>query len=383
MIDAASIQNHESVSSPRRLLMTADTVGGVWTYALELARALALYGTEVILATMGASLSDEQRAESKRVPNLQVLQSTYKLEWMEDPWPDVTMAGDWLLSLEDRFRPDIIHLNGYSHGVLPWSTPVMVVAHSCVLSWWRAVKKEEAPLSWQVYREKVTAGLQAADLVAAPSRAMLSELEHIYGRLPNSRVIYNGRLLARSTGAPKEAFILTAGRLWDEAKNVAMLAEIAPQLPWPVFFAGEDRHPDNKESALHPQVNLLGRLSLREMEALFCKASIYALPARYEPFGLSALEAALAGCALVLGDIPSLREIWGNGAIFVPPEDRQAWEQTLKRLISDRELVSELAVNACRKAVEYSSEKMGCEYWETYKSLLREKKQQDQLVCGS
>ncbi len=32
------------------------------------------------------------------------------------------------------------------------------------------------------------------------------------------------------------------------------------------------------------------------------------LPARYEPFGLSVLEAALSGCALVLGDIPSLRE---------------------------------------------------------------------------
>ncbi|MDB6033936.1 MAG: glycosyltransferase [Verrucomicrobiales bacterium] len=364
--------------------MTADTVGGVWTYSLELARALALHGVEVILATMGAPLSEEQRAESQSVPNLQVLPSTYKLEWMEDPWPEVTMAGDWLLSLEDRFRPDIIHLNGYSHGDLPWSTPVVMVAHSCVLSWWRAVKKEEAPVSWQVYREKVSAGLHAADLVAAPSRAMLSELEAIYGRLPNPRVIHNGRLLARSTGAPKEAFILTAGRLWDEAKNVSLLAEIAPQLPWPVFFAGEDKHPDRRGRALHPHVNLLGRLSLSEMEALFCKASIYALPARYEPFGLSALEAALAGCALVLGDIPSLREIWGNSAVFVPPEDPRVWEHALKRLIGDRELVSELTINACRKAVEYSSEKMGSEYWEAYKSVLQdERHHHHQLVCES
>ena len=35
-----------------RVLMTADTVGGVWTYALELAGALAPLGVDITLATM-------------------------------------------------------------------------------------------------------------------------------------------------------------------------------------------------------------------------------------------------------------------------------------------------------------------------------------------
>ena len=64
---------------------------------------------------------------------------------------------------------------------------------------------------------------------------------------------------------------------------------------------------------------MLGRLSAGELADWYARAAIYALPARYEPFGLSALEAALSGCALVLGDIPSLREIWGDAALFVPP----------------------------------------------------------------
>ena len=38
---------------PRRILMTADTIGGVWSYALELAQGLARHGVEVALATMG------------------------------------------------------------------------------------------------------------------------------------------------------------------------------------------------------------------------------------------------------------------------------------------------------------------------------------------
>src|SRR5436190_23853133 len=39
---------------PQRVLMTADTVGGVWTYALELARVLCEQEVEITLATMGA-----------------------------------------------------------------------------------------------------------------------------------------------------------------------------------------------------------------------------------------------------------------------------------------------------------------------------------------
>jgi glycogen synthase len=209
----------------------------------------------------------------------------------------------------------------------------------------------------------------------------LSELESIYGSFSRSQVIYNGRTLNRPSGLPKEAFILTSGRLWDEAKNVSLLAGVAPRLPWPVCFAGEEKHPNTNERTEHSQVHLLGRLSLDEMEALYCRASIYALPARYEPFGLSALEAGLAGCALVLGDIPSLREIWGPGAVFVPPDDGQAWEQSLKRLIADRELVSGMATEACRRAVEYSSDKFGSEYLSAYGSILKGRK--EQMVCGS
>ena len=47
---------------PRPLiLMTTDTVGGVWTHALQLARGLAGHGMRIALATMGAPLTTQQR----------------------------------------------------------------------------------------------------------------------------------------------------------------------------------------------------------------------------------------------------------------------------------------------------------------------------------
>lgn len=353
-----------------KVLLTTDTVGGVWTYALELSRALAGHGVRIALATMGAPLSAAQRAEVSHLSNVDVFESSYKLEWMQDPWDDVRRAGDWLLKIEREFRPDLVHLNGYAHGALPWNAPTVVVAHSCVLSWWRAVKGEAAPASWDRYREEVTRGLQAADVVVAPSQAMLDAATRHYGPFRDARVIYNARHSGPfSTPTSKEPFILTAGRLWDEAKNVAALAAVAPQLPWPVYVAGEDTHPEGGRTTTN-NLHTLGKLGLDDLAPWFRRASIYALPARYEPFGLTVLEAALAGCALILGDIPSLREIWGDAATFVAPEDHAALARAIHNLANDKDARDALGERARARAARYAPEQMAREYLSLYRELM-------------
>ncbi|MEA2693068.1 MAG: glycogen synthase [Acidobacteriota bacterium] len=357
---------------PQKVLMTADTVGGVWTYALDLSRALSERGIEVALATMGDPLSEAQRETVERIPRLRLFESTFRLEWMEEPWRDVQKASEWLLRLESRICPDVVHLNGYAHAALPWSAPKLVVAHSCVLSWWAAVKGEPAPASWDRYKTEVQAGLAAADLVVAPSAAMLASLDEHYGPLPSSRVIPNGRdpRLFRPAGpSAKEEIVFAAGRLWDEAKNLAALERVAPELPWPIYVAGQSQHPDGGEIRPH-STRLLGRLTPRAMAAWLGRAAIYALPARYEPFGLSALEAALAGCVLVLGDIPSLREVWRNRAVFVAPDDPAALRTALLSLIENPDRRNALAAGARARALELSPERMLEGYLAAYGELL-------------
>ncbi|NMO15942.1 glycosyltransferase family 4 protein [Pyxidicoccus fallax] len=350
--------------------MTADTVGGVWTYALELTRALASHGVEVTLATMGAPLSEARWAEARALPNLAVEESRFALEWMDDPWDDVRAAGDWLLSLEARLRPDVVHLNGYAHGALPWARPPLVVGHSCVLSWWRAVKGEDAPDRYARYHDAVAAGLRAAGRVVAPSAAMLEALREHYGPLPASDVIFNARgFEAFPSGSAREPFILSAGRLWDEAKNVSLLAAVAPRLSWPVMVAGDARHPAGWRVE-SPNVEMLGLLAPSVLARWMARAAVYALPARYEPFGLSALEAALSGCALVLGDIPSLREVWGDGAaLFVPPSDGDALVEALESLSRDTSLRTRLAERARERALNYTPRRMAAAYLSVYAEL--------------
>lgn len=350
----------------RRVLMTADTVGGVWPYAMELTGALAAHGVEVVLASMGAPLSRSQRKDAVAHANLEVRDSRFKLEWMDDPWADVARAGEWLLELERDCAPDVVHLNGYAHGSLPWRAPVLIVAHSCVLSWWRAVKGALPPARWTRYAEAVTEGLRAAGVVVAPTHAMMDALESNYGFLREVRVIPNARDPERFVPLKKQPFILSAGRIWDEAKNLQALAGVAPDLPWPVRVAGPQTGPDGGAAKLR-NVEWLGRRSTAGMAHLYGHAAIYALPARYEPFGLSVLEAALAGCALVLGDIPSLRENWRDAARFVSPGDAAALRETLMELARDPGRRALLGERARQTALGFRPASMARSYLQAYR----------------
>ncbi|MDT0632612.1 glycosyltransferase family 4 protein [Rubrivirga sp. S365] len=335
--------------------MTADTVGGVLTYAVELAGALGPLGVEVTLATAGGAVPAAERAQIEAMPHVALWESDYQLEWMDNPWGDVAAAGDWLLRLRDAVRPDVVHLNDYAHGALDWGVPVVVAGHSCVLSWWEAVHGEPAPPAWGRYADAVRAGLGGADAVLAPTAAMLDALVRHYGPLPPSAVVPNGRDARRFPPAEKEPAVLAAGRLWDEAKGLDRLAEAAPALPWPVRVAGSTAHPDGGLRPAPPGVEALGRLAPDALAAEMGRAAVYALPARYEPFGLSALEAALAGCALVLGDVPSLREVWGGAALYA--SDAAALADAVGALASDADARAQWAGRARARALTFTPER--------------------------
>jgi len=349
--------------------MTADAVGGVWTHALELSRVLHRAGVEITLATMGEPLSVAQRRAASRVA-AEICESRFRLEWMEDPWDDVRRAGDWLLDIEERVRPDVVHLNGYAHGALPWRAPCVVVSHSCVLSWWRAVLGGDAPSQYDRYRAEVACGLRAASAVVAPTRAMVDAISMHYGRPPNARVVHNAIDPRRLRLEPKEPVILAVGGLWDRAKNIATLGSVAARLPWPVLVAGSDRDAAGERRAL-PGVRALGSLEPPALAACFARAAIYAAPALYEPFGWGALEAGMSGCALVLGDIPSMREVWGDAASYVPARDPDALERTLGALIADERRRRQMAARADTRARLFTPEKLGRGYLDLYADALR------------
>jgi len=345
-----------------KVLITTDPIGGVWTYTLDLARALGERDVQVVVAVMGAEPTEDQRVELDATPLLAWEARPYRLEWMTDAWKDVEAAGEWLLDLAERHDVDVVHLNGFVHAALAWERPVVVVAHSDVVTWWRAVRGEDPPPEWDAYRARVELGLHAADLVVAPTAAMLHELRQAFRVERDAAVIHNGRSQEMfGPAAMKEHSVVAVGRVWDEAKNIMAAARAADGLPWPLLVAGAGEVPG---------ATSLGRVQPREVAELVARASIFVEPALYEPFGLAALEAALAGCALVLGDIPSLREVWRDAATFVPSHDEDALRRTLDALMRDPESLRARQAAALGRARTFTVGAMAHAYLGRYTALV-------------
>ncbi|MDQ3849644.1 MAG: glycosyltransferase, partial [Actinomycetota bacterium] len=114
---------------------------------------------------------------------------------------------------------------------------------------------------------------------------------------------------------------------------------------------------------------LLGVLPRDELRERMGQAAIFAHPARYEPFGLAPLEAGLAGCALVLGDLPSLREVWGDAAAYVTPGDAEALADRLQGLIAEPDRRADLGCRARVRARRYGAASMARAYAGTYARL--------------
>lgn len=335
------------------ILMTTDAVGGVWQYSLDLAAGLSSMRIGVLLATLGPRPSDGQRRQANLIPNLTLAESDFPLEWMDNPWSGVDESSKWLLQLQADCRADLVHLNGYSHASIPWNAPAVTVAHSCVFSWWRAVHGTVPGPEWSEYKARVTRGLDAASAIVAPTAAMAASLSREYGTpLERIKTIPNFSSAEPEILPPKEPLILSAGRIWDAAKNLELLSRLAPQLHWNLRIA----------CGKVPHSELLNEMN---------RASIFAHPALYEPFGLSVLEAARSHCCLVLSDIPSLRELWDGAAVFVDARDERGWVTSLNALAKDEGQREELGRLAFARSRRYDAASSLHEYRMLYQAVIQ------------
>jgi glycogen synthase len=337
------------------VLMTSDTVGGVWTYTQELVTGLVQAGHRVTLVSFGKLPLPYQTAWMTTLPGLDYRPTEYRLEWMEVAERDIEESRRYLQLLADEVKPDLLHLSQYCYGNIDVSVPKIVVAHSDVVSWWVAVHgKEPENTPWMMrYRQTVTHGLAGADVVVAPSQWMLEAVRRHYLSPQRTAVVYNGRTPELfSVGIPKEDFVLSVGRVWDEGKHMRILFE--RELPVPVLIVGPEREPgreaDHKPAKLPRNVRLMGTKSSVELGDLFSRAAIYVATSRYEPFGLSPLEAALSGCALVMNDNPVFQELWGGSACHFKKDDPDDLARNIEHLLNNPELRAGSAERALRTA---------------------------------
>lgn len=354
---------------PRRVLMTADAVGGVWQFSLDLARGLSAAGTHVCLAVLGPPPTPERLAEAAVVPGLELDVTELPLDWTTETEAEVAQAAAVLA--ERAQKADLVHLNHPAFAEARWGAPLLSVVHSCHGSWWDAMRGDAImPPGFRWRAARMRRALAASGRVVAPTAALAEVLERLYQPPRRILVVRNGRQPApRAPEAEAEAFVLTAGRLWDEAKNVAVLAAAAADIPAPVVAAGPVEGP-NGERAETGNLVLAGELSAAQMAARLRSARVFVSAARYEPFGLAVLEAAQAARPLVLSDIPTFRELWEGAALFVPWDDPKAFAFQVRRLLDDPAEAGRWGAHAARRAARYSVASMIEGYGRAYSALM-------------
>lgn len=354
----------------RRILMTTDAVGGVWRYAVDAARGLSASGIEVVLAGSGPPPSGAQLREVDALSGVDVDWLDTPLDWMAASRQEVEGTGAALARAAERHRADLLHLNAPFQALgLPARLPRVVVSHSCMHTWWGAVREGPAPDEWRWRHDLTLEGFQASDVVLVPSASHGRALSQAYGKIRGMRVVPNAAVAIPPPARPRERVVLAAGRWWDEGKNGAALDAAARLTRWPIVMAGALDGPSG-ESFRAKTARTLGPLDAEALRARMTRAAVFSAPSLYEPFGLAVLEAALAGSALVLSDIPTFREFWAGAAIFADPRNAGAFAAGVEALAADDSLRCDLARRARRRAEQFTVERQTNLLLEAYATAL-------------
>jgi glycosyltransferase involved in cell wall biosynthesis len=353
-----------------RILITTDSSGDLWQYSLDLARGLSRLGHETVLAPTGPAPANEQIRAATAIPGLRFVETGLARDAAAETKSSMIRSAQAIAAIAAETEVDIVQLNSPALGSLAeFGRPVVAVLHGCIASRWEAVEGTKLPAEFEWRTELVARGLRAAGSVVAPTAAFGASIQRHYGLKSLPRTVNHGRSpVAVPTGMPHD-FVFTAGRLWDEGKNFGMLDAAAARIGVPVRAAGPLAGP-NGARVLFDNIHCLGTLPEEELARWLSARPVFVSAALHEPFGLAVLEAASAGCALILSDIPTFRELWDEVAIFVDPRDEDGFARAIGDLVGDDFERAVLGRAARERAARYTPDAMAAQMANLYRGLL-------------
>lgn len=352
-----------------KILVTADAVGGVWQYSNDLAKGLSQLGIETLLAVMGPSPSRTQAMAASAIKGVTLVDTGLPLDWLALSRDLVRAAGEGIAKLVARHDVDIVHLNSPGLAAdVEYARPVVAAAHSCVATWWSAVKREPVCDTFKWRAELSGRGLAAAALCFAPSDAFAKATQQAHGLKRRPVTVYNGRSQLSLPKLAQHDCAFTAGRLWDKGKNIATLDKATEKLAIPFYAAGPVSGP-NGDCIQLEHARAVGNLDEKQLGRWLASRPVFASAAIYEPFGLAVLEAAAAGCPLVLSDIPTFRELWHGVAAFVDPMDADGFAETISLIVRDDFARAEMGRRAQERAARFTVEAMAAKMATIYCGL--------------
>ncbi len=124
-----------------------------------------------------------------------------------------------------------------------------------------------------------------------------------------------------------------------------------------------------RDLALGDVVVFTGQVTMDELLWLYRACRFYANPSLYEGFGLPVVEALACGSPTLVSDGGSLAEIAGDAALVLPPQEVQAWADSIEQVWTDDDLHADLRRRGPSQAARFSWQKAAEETLTIYRRV--------------
>ncbi|MBI4635693.1 MAG: glycosyltransferase family 4 protein [Candidatus Rokubacteria bacterium] len=343
------------------------TPSGLGTYTMQVSRALAAAGADVLLYASAPGVSPGPRIEVRPAPAWAQLGRGFPgyLRWIA--WTNLALK-----RRIPRDRPDVLLAPGPTEALLRSPVLQIIVMHDCIPLRFPA----SYPQQYRFYRYAVPRLLRRAGHVVAVSGATAADLRRYYPDLSEARVtvVHNG-LDWKSLGAapPSGAgvadgpYLLAVGNLLPH-KNLERLIDAFARLPGPsrltlTIVGRKDRrfYPRLRAHAeaagVGTRVRFAGYVGAPALAGLYRGARALVHPSLSEGFGLPPLEAMACATPALVSRIPALEEVCGDAALYFDPEDPAALTAALASVLEDGHLRERLARAGPVQAKQYTWER--------------------------
>jgi glycosyltransferase involved in cell wall biosynthesis len=241
-----------------------------------------------------------------------------------------------------RLRPALAH---FQHA-LPARCPCPAVVTIHDLSFERDPSMMSR-MDRLVFRTVVPRAARKAAKVIAVSERTRVDLIGLY-HVPEARiaVIPHGvdPVFAPGEKGPGN-YLLFVGAI-QQRKDPLAAADAARVVGLPLVVAGPSRDDELAGELVRQGAELRGYVTKAELASLYRGAACLVMPSRYEGFGLPVLEAMASGTPVVATLDPALREVAGEAALFVEPEDLA---DGVRRAIADRQRLADAGLERARR----------------------------------
>ena len=358
-----------------RLLMTTDVKSDVWDYSLTLSRALLKHiNAEILIISLGGNPTDSQKEELENL-NIESQFTEFPVDLFTDLESnlDISEVKVFFENSVKEFNPHIIHLN---HGYLNFDStkPCVFACHGDLLN--KKVCSDNinrySPLYKNLlnYKQIINKNIDRSDIITAQTRFIAGCLAKTYDFKKGINIVHNGIDYTPYSGMPENPTLVACGNSADQSNSINLLLNIAYKLPdnIKIKIIG-DLQPERK---LPKNVEFLRNLSSCELQDVYKNSSIYLALSNHESNGLSSIQAAYSGCAILANDIPVFKELWSDCAYIFEKDNVNSLMRCINNLVENKNLLELTSRNCQAKALSvFNSKRMAFEYINLYKNILK------------